>query len=108
MATNIRRLPVLPRVDQRRAQRTAVAVSMATVRELGQDARAAELIDLSSYGCRLAVAGDQAAGCRVWLRFDGGWPIGATVVWAKDATVGCRFDEPIPASLMRNLTRALN
>ncbi len=108
MATNAWRLPTVPRVDERRNQRSPVTVSLATVRELGQEAREAELLDLSSYGCRVAAAGDHEEGNRLWLRFDGGWPIAATVVWAKDEIVGCRFDEPIPGSLMRDLTRALN
>lgn len=108
MATNVERLPVFNRAEQRRGQRSPVTVAMATVREFGQEAREAELIDLSSYGCRVAVKGDQIEGAKIWLRFEGGWPIEATLVWAKDEMAGCRFAEPIPGSLMRDLTRALN
>ena len=108
MATHARLMPPAPRVDQRRAERRPVTVSLATVRELGDEARAAHLLDLSTYGCRMALSGAQAEDARVWLRFDGGWPIAATVVWARNDMVGCRFDDPIPVSLMRELTRALN
>lgn len=109
MATHARYLPAAPpRVDQRRSERQPVSVSLATVREIGQDARDARLLDLSAYGCRMAMSGDQDEDARVWLRFDGGWPIAATVIWARNDMVGCRFDDPIPGALMRELTRALN
>lgn len=107
MATHALKLQPAPAADQRRAGRTAVTVSRATVREHGQEAAEARLVDLSIYGCRMAVTEEHADGDRVWLRFDGGWPIGATVVWATDDRIGCRFDEPIAGSLMRELTRAL-
>ena len=108
MATNAWQLPPPPRVEQRRSGREPVAVSLATVREDGQEARGARLLDLSSYGCRLAAPGPQEEDRQVWLRFADSWPIAATVVWAKDDLLGCRFDEPLPGSLMRQLTRALN
>ena len=64
----------------------------------------AVLHDLSVYGCRLATPADYAPEERLILRLDGGSPIEAAVVWCKDGFIGCRFDEAIPRSLVRDLT----
>lgn len=93
------------RFDARTAPRCPVTVTRASVRELGALPEAAELIDLSIYGCRLLAAGIDEVGARLWLRLNGGWPIAATAVWVKDGELGCRFDKPIDNALMRELTR---
>jgi hypothetical protein len=91
--------------DRRGAEREAVVVTRASVRGQGEMAGDAELLDLSVYGCRLRVAAAYDQGARLWLRLDGGWPVRATVVWADDGRVGCRFDEPIANETMRRFTR---
>ena len=106
MATNVAQLDQFD-AEQRRAGRQLVAVDRATVRGHGETAQDARLLDLSIYGCRLASSGEHAAGDRLWLRLDGGWPIPATVVWFDGERLGCRFDHPIASNVMRDLTRAL-
>lgn len=93
-------------VDLRRAPRHALSITRATVRGLGEEPGDAKLVDLSIYGCRLQAI-ERQQGERLWLRFDGSWPVGATVVWVKGDRVGCRFDEAIPNALMRQLAADL-
>ena len=106
MATKALRLPECEPVEQRRAERHPVIVTRATVRGHGEAPAEAELLDLSIYGCRLAVTDPHEAGARLWLRLDGGWPISGTVIWSDQARIGCRFDEPIANAVMRQFTRA--
>lgn len=91
-------------VEQRAAPRLRLSVVRATARRHGDPANDAILHDLSIYGCRVALADDQPPGERLWLRFGGGMPIAATVVWSADGFAGCRFDAPIDRKLMRSLT----
>lgn len=91
-------------VEQREAQRRPVFITRASVRRHKQAPAEAALHDLSAYGCRIAVSEEQQTGERIWLRFQGGMPVAATVVWSKDGLSGCRFDEPIERSLVRALT----
>ena len=97
--------PAPPR-EQRRAARRPLAIGRTEVVS-GSGSDSARLLDLSIYGCRLAVTGWHDEGDRLWLRFDGGWPIAASVVWTDGERIGCRFDEPIPGSMMRELSRSL-
>lgn len=97
--------PVKPAsIEQRGAVRHKLTLSRATVRRHGGQPLEAELHDVSIYGCR--VAGDLpfGEGERLWLRFEGGMPIAATIVWSADGFTGCRFDDPIERTLMRRLT----
>lgn len=99
-------LPPAAPVELRGARREVVTVTRATLRGLGEAPDAAVLLDVSIYGCRLQVATPPAAGARLWLRLDGGWPVRATVVWADPDRIGCRFDEPIANAVMRRFTQA--
>ena len=105
MATDVWAKHTAEATELRRAGRHTVVVSRATVRGQGQLAEDAELLDLSIYGCRVASTGEHEAGDRLWLRLDGGWPIPATVVWTDGERLGCRFDQPIAGSTMRDLTK---
>ena len=97
--------PVAPALaDARTAPRHRVVVTRATIRRHGDPAIEAVLDDLSIYGCRVSVTELDAVGERLWLRFEGGMPVAATVVWATEGRMGCRFDEPIARQLARALT----
>lgn len=91
-------------VDQRRAPRHYVAITRATVRALGEAPADAVLRDVSAFGCRLAAAPGHQAGDRVRLRLGGGMSVPATVIWADDDVIGCRFDDPIDNMVLRGLT----
>lgn len=91
-------------VEQRRAERHAVTVTRATVLKPGGEPVAAELFDLSAYGCRFSFADPVSEGERLQLGLNGHPAVAATVVWCREGFVGCRFDQPIARSLVRDLT----
>lgn len=91
-------------LERRGPRRRPVLVTPATLDPLGPAPQAAELTDLSAYGCRLETAAGCRRGERVWLGLSGALPVPATVVWAEDGAAGCRFDEPIGRELVRALT----
>lgn len=95
------------RIEQRAVERHPVLLQRATVRRHGKQAIEAELVDLSIYGCRVSCDGAFEADQRLWLRFSGGSPVAATVIWAEGGTLGCRFDEPLDRTLFRALTLVL-
>ncbi len=92
------------RLDQREVQRHPVVIRRATVRGHGRQPVEAELVDLSIYGCRLAVASDYSSNDRLWLRFAGGAPVAATAIWIEGGELGCRFDAPLDRTLFRAMT----
>ena len=106
MATDVWQLQGDDPAEQRRAERHAITVRRASVRGMGEQPADAQLLDLSIYGCRIAVVTEHETADRLWLRLDGGWPIPATVVWKEGERLGCRFDQPIAGSLVRELTRS--
>ena len=92
------------RIERRNVARHPVLIKHATVRGHGQHPVEAELLDLSIYGCRLAVDASYKIGDRLWLRFAGESPVAASAVWAEGGEFGCRFDEPLDRTLFRALT----
>jgi PilZ domain len=96
------------RLDQRTLARHPVIIKRATVRGHGRQPADAELVDLSIYGCRLAVDTRYKPDDRLWLRFAGESPVAATTVWIEGGELGCRFDEPLDRALFRALTLALH
>lgn len=91
------------RIEQRCIERHLVEVTRATVRRHGKKPIAARLHDISIYGCRVLSDLDTKADDRLWLRFPGGVPVAATVIWSEHGFTGCRFDEPIDRVLVRKL-----
>ena len=91
-------------IEHRQSYRHPVQIQRAAIRAHGKTAKPGELIDLSIYGCRVASKTRFAEGGRVWLRFEGGSPMPATVIWCRDGHVGCRFDEKLDSGLFRRLT----
>jgi hypothetical protein len=65
------------------------------LRELGQSAVAAKLINLSSRGFMAETAALIKPGSRVWLTLPGAARVNALVVWARDGRVGGEFAEPV-------------
>lgn len=92
------------RIDQRDPSRHAVTVKRATVRGHGRQPVDAELVDLSIYGCKIAVDAEFKCDDRLWLRFAGDKPIAATAIWCEGHQIGCRFDAPLDRDIYRSLT----
>lgn len=65
MATDVWQLQGDEPADHRRADRHAIAVRRASVRGMGEQPADAELLDLSIYGCRIAVATEHDTGDRL-------------------------------------------
>ena len=95
------------RVEQRSAPRHRVTLTQALLGARGDPPAEATLHDLSVYGCRLACAASHSEGERLSLRIGEAAPIAATVVWNDGDHLGCRFDAPIPRSMVRSLTLVL-
>lgn len=106
MATRLSQFRTVPPalVEQRAVPRHRVTVSRATVTGRGGKSQEAELHDVSIYGCRFACAARHQPGERLWLRFQNGLPVAATLVWNDGTFLGCRFDAPIARSMVRSLT----
>lgn len=108
IATSAYRKVAPARIDQRRIERHPVVIKKATVRGHGRQPVEAGLVELSIYGCRLAVDANYTVNDRLWLRFEGSNPVGAVAVWTEFGELGCRFDEPLDRSLFRALTLVLD
>jgi PilZ domain len=108
LATSAYRRVAPARIEQREATRHPVVIKRATVRGHGRQPVESRLVDVSIYGCRLAVDTAFAPGERLWLRIAGGNPIAATTIWIDGDHLGCRFDEPLDRALLRALTLVIN
>jgi hypothetical protein len=92
-------------LEQRAEPRYPVHITRAAARTNRARILAADLCDISTYGCRLVASTRHLPGERLWLRLNGGSPLAATVIWCADGRIGCRFDEQLPHALMRQLIR---
>lgn len=90
------------RVEQREQRRHRVDGAFVSIagEEIGFEAT---LVDISSFGCRLADVPALDTGGYVWLRLPGAPPVEANVIWVRGRDAGCRFVEPISQTLMRSL-----
>jgi PilZ domain len=108
LATSAYRRVAPARIEQREELRHPVVIKRATVRGHGRHPVESRLVDVSIYGCRLAVDASFVPGDRLWLRIAGGSPIAATTIWIDGDQLGCRFDQPIDRALLRALTLVFN
>ncbi len=92
------------KLEQRKIRRQTVLIKRAAVRGRGRQPVEAELVDLSIYGCRLAVNAAFKAHDRLLLSLVDDKPIAATTIWYEDEQMGCRFEEPLDRDLFRTLT----
>ena len=89
-------------VEQRTQRRHRVDGAFVTVEgeEIGFGS---QLLDISTFGCRLGDVPPLQIGGRIWLRLPEALPVAATVTWVKGEQAGCRFVDPISQGLMRSL-----
>ncbi|HEX8444278.1 MAG TPA: PilZ domain-containing protein [Allosphingosinicella sp.] len=83
-----------PGPDARREPRAPVSAEI-PLRELGQGATQARLVNLSSRGFMAETKALISPGVRVWLTLPDQLRVNALVVWARDGRVGGEFAEPV-------------
>jgi hypothetical protein len=71
----------------------------------GEERYILEIEDISTAGARMKSSRSLPAGAVIWLRLPGLEPIQAEVVWSHSFTFGCRFFQPLHASVFENLLR---
>jgi hypothetical protein len=80
--------------DARREPRACLSAPI-PLRELGQGAAQAQLVNLSSHGFMAETEALISPGARVWLTLPGQQRVNALVVWARNGRVGGEFAEPV-------------
>ncbi len=83
-----------PGTEPRREARVDVVAAI-PLRELGQGAAQARLVNLSSNGFMAETEALISPGARVWLTLPGQLRANALVIWARDGRIGGEFAEPI-------------
>jgi hypothetical protein len=81
--------------DRRRFMRHDVSVGAGLASASDRPSAPVTVVDLSTHGCGLEVAGHCEPGSRVWLKLPGleSWP--ARIVWAQGDRAGLSFDRPL-------------
>lgn len=92
---------------ERRHARRAPCELEVTVRQRGCFAVPANVVDLTSAGCRIEGGGPFARGSDVWVRLPGLESLTARVIWSDGTTSGSVFERPLhPAVAARLLPAA--
>ena len=93
--------------DPRRSEPRLAVSAPIPMRELGQGAVPARLVNLSSRGFMAETEALISPGVRIWLTLPGPSRINARVIWARDGRVGGEFAESIdPLQVFEALGRA--
>ena len=81
--------------DRRRFMRHPVSVGAGLASSNDRPAAPVMVVDLSTHGCGIEVAGHCERGSRVWLKLPGleSWP--SRIVWAEGNRAGLSFDRPL-------------
>ena len=91
---------------RRREPRAAVSAEI-PLRQLGQTAVEARLVNISSRGFMAETAALIEAGSRIWLTLPGPGRVNALVVWSRSGRIGGEFAQPIdPLSVFQALGEA--
>jgi hypothetical protein len=91
---NVSIAPDLVGEPRRREQRVEISAAV-PLRELGQGAAQARLVNLSSRGFMAETEALISPGARVWLTLPGQSRVNALIIWARDGRVGGEFAEAI-------------
>jgi PilZ domain len=91
---------------RRRESRAPVAAEI-PLRQLGDSAVDARLVNISSRGFMAETKAEIEAGSRIWLILPGPGRVNALVVWARSGRIGGEFSAPIdPLSVFEALGHA--
>jgi hypothetical protein len=92
-----------PRLGTRAARRALMRATIQARR--GENRYTLEIEDISTTGARMKSSRALPDGTVVWLRLPGLEPIQAEVMWSHGFKFGCRFLQPLHASVFHNLLR---
>jgi hypothetical protein len=81
--------------DPRRSEPRLPVSTAVPLRELGQEAVSARLVNLSSRGFMAETEALISPGARIWLTLPGPSRVNALVIWARDGRVGGEFAQSI-------------
>ncbi len=94
-------------IDPRRREPRAPVDADIPLRQLGQTAVDARLINISSRGFMAETKELIGAGSRIWLTLPGPGRVNALVIWARNGRIGGEFAQPIdPLSVFQALGEA--
>jgi hypothetical protein len=79
---------------RRREPRTGISAGI-SLRELGQTAVEARLVNISSRGFMVETEALITRGSRIWLTLPGAGRVNALVIWARDGRLGGEFAQPV-------------
>lgn len=88
------------RLAERRALNATVQFRKGTVRTN------VKILDISTHGVRIAAIQLLRIGDICWIRLPELEPQQATVVWADEFVVGCKFARPLHPSVLDNILRS--
>jgi len=74
--------------------RLAIAAPV-PLRQLGQNAVEARLLNLSSRGFMVEIEALIEPGCRIWLTLPGAGRVNGLVLWSHSGRIGGEFAEPV-------------
>ena len=93
--------------EPRRTERRTPVVAEIPLRQLGQTAVDARLVNISSRGFMAETKALIEAGSRIWLTLPGPGRVNALVIWARNGRIGGEFAQPIdPLSVFQALGEA--
>lgn len=90
------------RPERRRASRAALRLA-ATMREESGGEVPAQLIDISTHGCRIQCASAAAGDSWLWLDIAGLEPQHCRVVWRCEEFAGLEFEQPVADTALDKL-----
>ena len=81
--------------DRRRFMRRPVSFGAGLASSNDRPGAPVIVVDLSTHGCGIEVAGHCEVGARVWIKLPGleSWP--SRIMWAEGTRVGLSFDRPL-------------
>jgi hypothetical protein len=87
----------------RRSER--LAFNAAVQFRKGHTRATVKIVDISTHGARLSAVHVLRHGDTFWIKLPLLEPKEATVVWADEFIIGCRFAQPLHPSVLENLLR---
>jgi hypothetical protein len=91
--------------EPRKSDRVPLAAKVG-IRRSGSHGYRVRVFDASPEGCKIEFVERPTTGQRVWARFDGLEPLGATVRWAEGHIGGVQFERPLHEAAFQRVVSA--